>query len=140
MSEEINTEDKKIGRPTLYDAELLKKAQGYVYNYDTVDKIAVIPSLIGLCIYLGINRSTAYDWASHDDKKEFSDTLELINMMQQHVLLNKGLSGDINSNITKLALGNHGFSEKNQTELTGRDGGAIEQKWQIEFVDTKTED
>lgn len=130
MSEE---QTNKVGRPSLYNEELLEKAKGYVYKYESLGD--VIPSVEGLAIYLGINRSTIYDWCKDEAKQEFSDTLELINMTQKQKLLNSGLNGDFNSNITKLALGNHGFSEKQQQEISGRDGKAIEQKWTVEFVE-----
>ena len=136
MSED-NTEN-KIGRPTKYCQELLEKAKQYLEVYEGLGDS--IPNVEGLCIYIGIRRSTAYDWAKHEDKAEFSDTLELINMTQKRVLLNSGLTSKFNSNITKLALSNHGFSDKQQTEISGPGGKAIEQKWTVEFVEAKDND
>ena len=58
-----------------------------------------------------------YDW----EKKypEFLYILEAIKLEQQKVLLNKGLSGDFNSAITKLVLGKHGYHEKQDVDLKG---------------------
>ena len=124
------------GRPTLYCEELLEKAKEYLTDYKTEGD--VIPSVEGLSLYLEIARSTIYEWAKQEDKKEFSDTLELINVTQKKVLINKGLKGEFNSNITKLALGNHGYSEKVQQELSGPDGGPIEVTGiEVSFVKAK---
>ena len=67
----------KIGRPTKYSAELLDKAQHYLDNYEEYDE--VIPSAVGLALVLNLTRSTLYEWAKAEDKKEFSDILDNIN-------------------------------------------------------------
>jgi len=127
-----------MGRPTKYNQEMLEKAKHYLENYEEMgDKI---PSIDGLAFFLEIHRDTVYDWAKHEDKKDFSDTLERINNKQKIVLLNKGLSGEFNSNITKLALGNHGFSDKHQQELSGPEKGPIELKGNITFVPAKLDE
>ncbi len=123
----------KVGRPTIYTPELLKKSQGYVDIYESLGD--VIPSIEGLSIYLDIARSTLYKWET--EKPEFSDILRKINVVQKNVLLNQGLSGNFNANICKLVLGKHGYSEKNQTEISGPDGQAIEQRWSVEFIESK---
>jgi len=60
-----------------------------------------------------------------------------MNWEQKRVLINKTLSGEYNSNIAKLILNhpNHGMVERNATELTGKDGGAIKQEWKVTFID-----
>ena len=107
-----------MARPTKYNKAILEKANEYIETYKELGHM--IPSVEGLCIHIGIARSTVYKWAEEKDKKDFSDTLEQINEYQKFDLLNGGLSGQFNSNITKLALGNHGLSDKR--ELTGADG------------------
>lgn len=107
-----------MGRPTDYSEELLADVRYYLKNYEAEgDKI---PSVAGLSAYLGIARSTIYDWASQEDKKDFSDILEDILSEQEKVLLNKGLTGDFNSTITKLVLSKHGYSEKTETDVTSK--------------------
>ena len=133
-----STEKRPVGRPSLYSPELLKKANDYIDLYESLGH--AIPSHKGLCIYLGIHSDTAYDWAKQEDKKDFSDTLKQIQMHQEHVLLNKGLLSQVNSSICKLALGNHGYSDKQQSEISGPNGQPIEQSWTIEFVDAKDND
>lgn len=112
------------GRPTDYTPEILKKTKEYLEKWE--DQKDMIPSVEGLSEYIGIARPTIYKWSKEEGKQEFVDTLEALQAKQKRILLNKGLSSEFNSNITKLALGNHGMSEKLQQELTGPDGGAIQ--------------
>jgi hypothetical protein len=109
-----------MARPTDYNQEIVEKTKEYIKTYEMQGDM--IPSIEGLSAFIEVNRSTIYRWAAEEGKEEFKDTLEDLNAKQKRVLLNKGLSGDFNSNITKLALGNHGMSEKNQTELKGAIG------------------
>ena len=80
----------------------------------------MIPSHEGLMLFIGISSTCCYDWAKEENKKEFSDILDKLMLMQKQVLINKGLSNEFNSNIAKLVLGKHGLSDKR--ELTGADG------------------
>lgn len=112
----------KAGRPSEYNEEILAKANAYLDNYETEYEHA-IPSVAGLAKVLNKSRETLYDWAKQEDKKAFSDILRQIVSNQEFVLLNKGLKSEFNAAITKLALGKHGYSDKQ--EHTGSDGGAI---------------
>jgi hypothetical protein len=123
------------GRPTDYNDDVQAKAEEYLRDYE--EQGDVIPSIEGLSLFLDLSRNTIYRWAKEEDKKLFSDTLEKINATQKNVLLTKGLKGDFNSNITKLALGNHGMSERVQQELSGPEGKPQEHKWTVEFVRAK---
>lgn len=104
------SQKRKPGRPTKYSEEILEKSREYLESYESIGDM--IPSVEGLSLYINIRRSTIYEWMKHDDKTAFSDILEEINATQKKVLVNKGLSGDFNSNITKLCLGKHGMTEK----------------------------
>lgn len=99
-----------MGRPTKYTPELVEKAEAYVTAYDSHGD--AIPSISGLSRVIGVSRETIHTWAKDPEKGEFSDTLKDLSEEQQRVLLNKGLTGDFNSAITKLALHNHGYSER----------------------------
>ena len=103
-----------VGAPTKYNDEVIVKTIAYISNHKMHGD--VVPSMAGLCCELGITKSTAYDWSSQDDKKEFSDTLEILQQVQERLLLSGGLSGDNNSTITKLMLCNHGYSDKTEIE------------------------
>jgi hypothetical protein len=120
------------GRPTDYNEEVQKKATDYLFRYEEIGD--VIPSVEGLSIFLQVARKTIYNWAKDENKTEFLHTLDQINVVQKKVLLEKGLKGDFNSNITKLALGNHGMSEKIHNEMSAPGGGPIQTTTVINFV------
>ena len=122
------------GRPTSWSEDLQRTAWAYVDDYEEYGD--VIPSVVGLVDAIKISRSCIYDWAEHEDK-EFSDILQAINARQEKVLISKGLTGDFNSNITKLVLGKHGYHDKQDTEHTGKDGAAIDHSWTVKVVTTR---
>ena len=107
-----------MGRPTDYSDIILASSNEYLEDYEELGD--AIPSIAGLAIHLKLSRTTLYDWAKHDDKKEFSYILDDILSKQENVLMNKGLLGEFNSNITKLALGKHGYSDKQDTNMSGQ--------------------
>lgn len=109
------------GRPTEYSQDILDKAREY---RDNLPEDEVIHSIEGLALYIGITRSTIYDWRSQDDKKEFSDILEEILQKQGRSLVNKGLSGDYNPSIAKVILTKHNYREG--IEHVGNEGGPME--------------
>lgn len=80
----------------------------------------MIPSHEGMMLFVGISKTCCYDWAQEDDKKEFSAILDKLMLMQRQELINKGLNGDFNSNICKLALGKHGYHDKQDTNISGQ--------------------
>jgi hypothetical protein len=105
------------GRPTEYNSEIIKKAKDYLNNLPEGE---VVHSIEGLGLYLGIDRSTIYDWESQEEKKEFSYIVESIRQKQAQTLINKGLENKFNSSITKVMLTKHGYREG--IENTGKDG------------------
>ena len=104
------------GRPTDYCPEIVEKAKQYLTDY--TNEGDVIPSVEGLSEYIGKSRTCIYDWAKEEGKEEFSDTLEKLNALQKRVLLNKGLKSEFNSNITKMMLTKHGYSDKVENTST----------------------
>ena len=122
------------GRPTKCNSELIEKANHYVENFTEYGD--PVPSIEALAMELHLSRSTLYDWASKEDHP-FTDILERCNQQQTRTLFRGALVGDMNANITKLMLGKQGYSEKNQTELTGAGGGPIEAQWTIQPVKPK---
>lgn len=79
--------------------------------------LACIPTAAGLGLRLGVGKSTIYDWAK--EHEEFSDTLGLLQSKQEKMLVENGLSGLYNSNIAKLMLHNHGYSDKKDVDHSG---------------------
>lgn len=109
----------KMGCPSKLNHELIAKANEYLYGgYELVGD--VIPSLAGLACYLGIARSTIYEYEKINS--EFSDIVEAILSLQENKLINKGLIGDFNASVTKLILTKHGYSDKQEIEHSGELG------------------
>jgi hypothetical protein len=119
----------KMGRPTKYrGAETLKKGRDYLDQCvperirRTVRKSPTseshkyyvqpnLPTMAGLSLYLGISRSTLYEWKNI--YPDFSDLLERLLAEQEETLINYGLSGEFNASIVKLILCvRHGYREQ----------------------------
>jgi uncharacterized protein YdaT len=112
-----------MARPTDYSQEILDKARAYLeLGYAEDEKI---PSIAGLSRFLGVARSTIYEWGCQEDKKEFSDILEQVLAKQEYTLINKGLNNEFNSTITKLVLAKQGYSDKTETDVTSK-GNRVE--------------
>lgn len=106
------------GRPTKYTPELLEKAQEYIDGgWRDVDG-SVVPSVVGLALHLGVTRQTLHAWAKEAGKEHFSYMLEFLDNMQENVLVNGGLSNELNPTITKLVLFKHGYSDKIEQDVT----------------------
>jgi len=121
------------GRPSEYTEEVLEIAKDYLDNFRDEYEHA-IPSVVGLAKVLRKSRECLYNWARDEEKKEFSDILEQINSDQEFVLVNGGLNGSLNSNITKLVLGKHGYSDKADTTIANPDGTNIAPSTDIEIA------
>lgn len=130
---------REVGRPTLLDEEMLEKAKHYLLSgYKEIENI--VPSTAGLCCYLGVGKSTVYDWAADTEsnrndpiRKEFSETLAAIQTKQEMLLINGGLSQVFSGTITKLMLANHGYSDKVETDVTTK-GDSINKPTVIQLV------
>lgn len=119
-----------IGRPSGLTPELIQKAKDYLIGgYKDVENI--VPSVAGLGCYLGISRSTIYEYK--ELSKEFADTLDSILMKQEMLLINGGLSQQFSGTITKLMLANHGYSDSVKQDLT-TNGESINKPTTIELI------
>lgn len=99
-----------------YSEEKLKLTEEYIDNFE--EHGHVIPSAIGLSMVLGVSRKTLYNWADQEENIAFLHILGKLQDAQEFVLLSKGLKNEFNSNITKLALGKHGYHEKLDQQST----------------------
>ncbi len=109
------------GRPTEFNEAMLDKANEYLAwandEKDEKGRLTVrLPKAAGLARHLGVHRATLYVWA--EKHPEFNDILERLNQLQEERLIDKGLSGEYNSNIVKLALGKHGYHDKADIDHT----------------------
>ncbi len=122
----------------------IKQTKLYLANYE---EYGIMPSVLKLAITLGVNRKTLTNVKSNPPKtkdhslqaklkRRMIILLELVHDMQHDVLLEGGLDGSLNSNIVKLALGKHGYSEKKEQQITGKDEGPviIDNHWTIHVV------
>lgn len=105
---------KQNGRPSDYNLELQEKADQYIYDFS--EQGDVVPSRAGLCCWMGIARSTSYEWEKIHPR--FSDTIEKISVLQECLALNESLKGNFNSTIARLLLSNHGYSDSQKVDHT----------------------
>ena len=121
------------GRPTKLDDELKAKASKYLKSAWITEGDAV-PSLVGLACYLDVSVRTLHNWRDNKDTDaDFLHTLEMIDNHQHRQLLNGGLKGELNAQIVKLGLFNHGYSDKAQVDNTSSDG-SMSPNLKIEFI------
>jgi len=116
------------GRPSKYDPSVLPIVREYIDNYS--EHGDVIPQIAALHKILDVSVSSIYRW--EENEEQFREVLDELRQAQHKVLLNGGISGDFNATITKLVLTKHGYTDKTETELTGKGGGPVE--WVIESV------
>lgn len=137
MSNPQNKPKRGAGRPTLYNEEMQEKADRYIHEYKNLDE--VVPSVAGLCVFLKVRRSTVYGWEKVHPR--IAETLDDIRQLQEKVLLNLGLRGDFNPTITKLALANHGYFDKQELDHT-TNGSSINTASTIQYtiVDARKEE
>ncbi len=110
----------KVGRPTKYTPELLEAAQAYLKHYG--DAGHPVPSVVGLCLSIGISKALAYQWVKDEDKGPFLDILTRVEEMQEEKLISGGLTGGFNPAITKMMLTKHGYSDSQKIDHSSTDG------------------
>lgn len=74
-----------------------------------------VPTAARLAVKLDVAKSTLYYWAESD--KEFSDTLDKLQSIQEANLIDGSLENKLNPTISKLMLANHGYSDRQQQEI-----------------------
>ena len=126
----------KMGRPSKYTPELVKKIHWYLGVDETVRPTGeepgyssrgdVIPSVAGLVTLIGISVETAYAW--REKHQHYSELLAYMQREQERVLLAGGLSGSMNSNIAKLVLNKHDYTDKVQQDNVSSDGSMSPQR------------
>lgn len=112
----------KMGRPTKYSEAIQAQADKYVAG-GHIGEQDPVPSVAGLACYLGVNKTTLYEWA--EKHPDFSNTLGACKERQEKLALMGGLTNEFNASIVKLLLANHGYSDKQQLEHTGAGGAPL---------------
>lgn len=121
------------GRPIEYDYERLgplieeyiNKCVDEVEEYhktrgeksDSYERLVRVklPTIEGLALYLGIDKTTVYEWEK--TYTEFSHDVKRVRALQAERLINSGLSGDYNPMIAKVLLTKHGYNDKTDINL-----------------------
>jgi hypothetical protein len=110
-----------VGRKTTFKEEYCEKAIEYAENELKNNRF---PTIAGFAVSLGTSKQTVYSWAQN--YPQFLDALELFNSKQEHELTNGALNGKYNASFSTLMAKNFfGFKDKNETELTGKDGSDL---------------
>lgn len=129
------------GRPTSYTDDMLEKAYEYLSFFIEPDQRPenfnqVVPTVVGLCQHIKRAKSTVYSWVGHEDKAQFMDILNEIEEIQHVGLVNGGLAGILNPVVTKMMLTKHGYTDKLEQDIGGKNGNPIEtaQKITVEFI------
>lgn len=97
------------GRPPIYNEEMPPKVGEYIDNCIGAEEV---PTTAGLSLYIGVNKDTIVEWSkTHDD---FSVSYKFMMAFQEDDVWQNALHGKYNSNIAKLMLHNHGYSDKSE--------------------------
>lgn len=111
---------KKIGRPTKYCPEILAKAEEYLDTWQ--ENGDAIPQLASLALHIGITPETVKQWKKEEDKEAFSLICARVMAAQQKELINMGLTRKYDNSLTKLLLMKHGYSDRQEVDMTSSDG------------------
>lgn len=136
------------GRPTKYNEDTCDQAMAYLEEFEHEPKErstflmrnAATPSLIGLAVYLGIANSTLDAWKDDETKEQFSGICSEVLQFQHEILVGGGLSNRFNSQITKLMLSKHGYSDKQEIDNTSSDGSMTPKETKIITADMSQEE
>ncbi len=108
------------GRPTKKPEDICKELDKYL---EQVKKTNGLASVAGFCVFLDISKPTIYEWIKAD--KEFSNYLRRLDARQEAKLIEYGLDGTWNSNITKMLLAGHGYSDKMENKHVGDENNPV---------------
>lgn len=106
---------KKTGRPTKYDPFFIQKVDEYLQT--TGREQTHLPKIVSFARYIDVSKDTLYEWAKAH--KDFSDAIDKIMAAQEETLVDDGIYGgkEINVTIVKLMLmNNFGMREKTEVE------------------------
>lgn len=100
----------KYGPDTMDQTRLYLHAYEYIFG----DRV---PTKAGLCRVLQVSKNTLYRWC--ELHIEFRELVDQMTLEKERQLLNKGLVSIFNSNLTKLALVEHGYADKSVVDFNG---------------------
>ena len=126
-------QDIKMGRPTKLTPEVKELTATYLQECIEKNKV---PTAARLAVNLGISKSSLYEWGKND--KDFSDTLDKLQSIQEATLVDGSLENRLNPTISKLMLANHGYREKSEQDITS--GGNALTPILVKFIGDDTKD
>lgn len=94
--------------------EKIALAEHYLAMHEVIYGDAV-PSIAGLARATSMGRTSIYNY--RNASTEFDKVMVAIQTEQERLLLNGGLRGTLNSNIVKLMLAKHDYSDKSTIDL-----------------------
>lgn len=100
---------------------MLEKVAEYIEIHESLGDH--IPMAAGLADFLGVSKRVLYDWA--DKHPKFLHMLDKMNGAQERKLISNGLDGTYQPTIAKLILSKHGYHDKVDSEVTGKDGDEL---------------
>lgn len=106
-----------MGRPANYNAADIKRIKAELRKY--IDETE-IPIVAGFAHKHGVSRQSLYDY------EDFSSLINELIDKKESVIEEGTLTGKYNPSMAIFSLKQLGWSDKTQTELTGKDGGAVE--------------
>lgn len=117
------------GRPLKYTPTELESLMNDYFKVTPKEEWTIT----GLALAIGTTRELLLEYK---DREEFADSLSHAYMMVHNSyeigLRKRGNAGDI------FALKNFGWKDKNESEVYGKDGGAIDQTINVKFVNGGT--
>ena len=111
---------KDMGRKSKYNEKHIEGTLEYLEIYEDLGDI--VPTVAGLSIYLNVPKRTLYDWAAAEGREDFSHVFTKVQEMQEKKLVNGGLGGIFNPAITKMMMTKHGYSDKQEVDMSSKDG------------------
>lgn len=106
------------------DEEGNETGEEEISKKETVDYVmkrtVKLPSIEGLAYFLGVTRPLIYEWKQL--YPEFLYIIEKLQTKQTRTLIDKGVSGDYNSTISKVLLAKQGYKEETSLDLSSKDG------------------
>ena len=109
----------KMGAPTKLTQEVRQRAEYYCSDFAS-DGYSVIPTTAGMALYLGVSKAVIANWAAED--ADFLVSYNQMLQIQESLTVNKSLKSEFNSNISKLILSNHGYSDRQAIDVSSTDG------------------
>lgn len=106
--------------------------QALIYEYF---KDNTRPTITGLAAALDLTRQGLINY---EGREEFFDTVRQAKIQVEEIL-EQGLYGNVAGLMFNLK-NNFGWKDKSETEVSGPDGGPIQNKWSVEIKDADNTD